>query len=141
MARLKWHIDGTSPLYIQLADSLRREIISGACGPGCRIASVRELAADAKVNPNTMQRALFELEREGLIETRGTTGKYVTEDGGILARTRREVLDSVADDLIARLSSFGCGADEISRLIADAAARHAGGMGNREKAFETEKKE
>lgn len=126
MTGLKWRIDGAAPLYIQLADSLRHAIISGGCEPGSRIASVRELAADAKVNPNTMQRALLELEREGLIETRGTTGKYVTENGDILACTRYEVLGRLADEFFARASSLGCGRDEAVRLIADAASRHVG---------------
>lgn len=114
---MTWHIDGTSPIYLQLADDLRHAIISGERPAGERIASVRELAADAKVNPNTMQRALSELEREGLIETRGTTGKYVTDNSEILARTREAALDLVISEFTERLSALGCTTAEAVRRI------------------------
>lgn len=107
-----WHIDGNSPLYLQLADDLRRAIISGECPAGDRIASVRELAADAKVNPNTMQRALFELEREGLVETHGTSGKFVTDDESRVAKARESALDKLISEFIERISTLGCSADD-----------------------------
>lgn len=109
---MTWHIDGSAPLYLQLADNLRHAIIGGEYPAGVRIASVRELAADAKVNPNTMQRALFELEREGLIETHGTTGKYVTDDADILTRTREAALDGIISDFLKSLGTLGYGIDE-----------------------------
>lgn len=109
---MTWHIDGTSPLYLQLADDLRRAIISGEHPSGERIASVRELASDAKVNPNTMQRALLELEREGLVETHGTSGKFVTDDESIIECARKKAVDELISEFTARLSALGCDLDE-----------------------------
>ncbi len=113
----EWHIDGTAPLYLQLADSIKRAIISGKLSPGSRIMSVRELAFDAKVNPNTMQRALSELERDGLINTRGTTGKYVTDDRETLSRARDDVINILISDFTKRMAALGCDRDDTVRRI------------------------
>ena len=77
------------PIYIQLVEMLRIQIVSGKLKKGERIPSVRELALTARVNPNTMQKALAELEDEGLIYTERTNGKYVTEDGTEYAITKQ----------------------------------------------------
>lgn len=121
---MTWHIDGTSPLYLQLADDLRRAIISGEHPSGERIASVRELAADAKVNPNTMQRALLELEREGLVETHGTSGKFVTDDNGIIECARKKAVDELISEFTARLSALGCDTEEAILHIRKGADNH-----------------
>ena len=121
MKRLMWHIDGSAPLYLQLASSLRYSIVSGERPAGSRIESVRDLAADAKVNPNTMQRALVELEREGLIETRTTTGRFVTDDASIIERTRRDALDELIAEFTVRLHAIGCGSDEAAKHIKELA--------------------
>ncbi len=127
MKRLKWQISGDLPLYLQLADSLRHAIVSGTLEAGERIASVRELAADAKVNPNTMQRALFELERDALIETHTTTGKYVTADSEVIERARLSILDELIAEFTSRLYSIGCDSDEAVRRIKETAdIREAG---------------
>ena len=104
---MKWNIDGSSPLYLQLADDLRYAIICGELPAGARIPSVRELAADSRVNPNTMQRALFELEREGLVITRGTSGKFVTDDGTALSEARETALELLITDFTSRASALG----------------------------------
>lgn len=81
--------DNDRPIYIQLIEQLEMHIVSGGLQPGERLKSVREYALISKVNPNTMQRALAELEERGLIYTERTNGKFVTEDKELL-RTYKE---------------------------------------------------
>ena len=110
---MTWNIDGAAPVYLQLADSIRYAIICGEFPKGSRIASVRELSSDAKVNPNTMQRALFELEREGLIMTHGTSGKFVTGEDSIIAAARQSALSALTEDLTKRAAALGFTAEEV----------------------------
>ena len=84
---MKFDFDNEKPIYLQLIEGVRVAIVSGELPPGSRIPPVRELAMQARINPNTVQRALAELEEEGLIFTERTNGKYVTEDA---ARIRAE---------------------------------------------------
>ena len=73
-------MDDSRPIYIQLASKIQSDIISGVYKPGDKLPSVRDLAMDAAVNPNTMQKALTELERGGLIYTQRTSGRFISED-------------------------------------------------------------
>ena len=75
-----WTLDKNRPIYLQLVETLQSRIVSGAYPPGAKIDSVRDLAAEAAVNPNTMQRALAELEQSGLLRAERTAGRFVTED-------------------------------------------------------------
>ena len=113
----EWHIDGTAPLYIQLADNIKLAIIQGRLLPGARIASVRDLAFDAKVNPNTMQRALTELEREGLIETHGTAGRFVAMNEEVLKSIKDRVIDGLVSDFIKKMKALDCDREEAVRRI------------------------
>ena len=79
------------PIYIQLVEMLRHQIVSGKLKMGERIPSVRELALTAKVNPNTMQKALAELESEGLLFTERTNGKFVTTDVELIEKVKRNL--------------------------------------------------
>ena len=83
--------DNERPIYIQLVEKIRIEIISGKLKSGERIPSVRELALTARVNPNTMQKALVELENEGLVYTERTNGKFVTENKELIERIKKEL--------------------------------------------------
>ena len=77
---MQWNFDGNAPIYTQLVDQIKLGIVSGEWIPGQRVPAVRELAVEAGVNPNTMQRALQELERQGLMFSQRTSGRFVTED-------------------------------------------------------------
>ncbi len=112
-----WKLDGTLPLYIGLAAELRTAIICGTFKKGEKLPGVRELAFDAKVNPNTMQRALFELEREGLLKTKGTTGRFVTEDSAIIADARHLMLSGLAESFVRKCRSIGAELEEIADMI------------------------
>lgn len=118
---MDWHIDGSEALYLQLAADLRHAIICGALAAGSRIPSVRELASDARVNPNTMQRALSELERDGLVITHGTSGKFVTDESGALDSARQRELLSLALDFKSRAEALGFTVGEAAEYV----LRHA----------------
>ena len=81
---MPWSFQADTPIYTQLVARLQEQIVSGAYPPGSKLPSVRDLAADAGVNPNTVQRAFAELERLGLIYTQRTSGKFVTEDAAAI---------------------------------------------------------
>ena len=85
------------PIYMQIMNRVRESIASGELAPGERGASVREMAADFEVNPNTMQRALNELEREGLLVSERTAGRFVTTDRKLIAQLKREAAEDAAD--------------------------------------------
>lgn len=76
---MPWEFDKSTPVYFQIAETVRRRIVCGEYGRGSQLPSVRDLAVEAAVNPNTVQRAFMSLEDDGLIETRGTMGRFVTD--------------------------------------------------------------
>ena len=85
---MEWHFRNDQPIYTQLTQQITLAILSGSIPSGGRLPTVRELAADAGVNPNTMQRALTELERDGLVYSQRTSGRYVTEDQTAIMEAR-----------------------------------------------------
>ena len=85
---MNWQFSNDAPIYAQLIGQIRAGIVSGAFSPGERLPSVRDLAMEASVNPNTMQRALTELERDGLVYSQRTSGRYVTEDQTAIMEAR-----------------------------------------------------
>ncbi len=101
MQVIQFKFDNERPIYLQLVEQLRVAIVSGAYAAGSRLPSVRELAVMAKVNPNTMQKALTELESDRLIFTERTNGKYVTNDQRLLAKIKTEL----ASDLVQKYTS------------------------------------
>ena len=87
---MKFEFDNKIPIYIQLVEQLKNHIISGNLKPGERLPWVRDLAMQTKVNPNTMQKALVELEELSLIYTERTNGKYVTTDTSLINKYKEE---------------------------------------------------
>jgi len=85
---MSWELDGERPIYTQLLEQLQLRIIAGVYQAGQRLPSVRDLAQEAAVNANTMQRALTELEHAGLVHAQRTAGRFITEDQGRIAATR-----------------------------------------------------
>lgn len=104
---MEYYFDNERPIYLQLVEMLKVEIVSGRLKSGEKLPSVRDFAAEAKVNPNTMQRALAELEREGLIFTERTNGKYVTRNESLIASQRRTLAASIAEDFLRRMEQIG----------------------------------
>ena len=101
MQVIQFKFDNERPIYLQLVEQLRIAIVSGAYAAGSRLPSVRELAVMAKVNPNTMQKALTELESDQLVFTERTNGKFVTNDQRLLAKIKTEL----ASDLVQKYTS------------------------------------
>ncbi|MCI8361305.1 MAG: GntR family transcriptional regulator [Clostridiales bacterium] len=98
---------------------IKQAIVSGGWLPGGRIPSVRELALQYQVNPNTMQRALAELEREGLLYAERTAGRFVTKDGDRIAALRRETAGRLLQETFQQLASMGYTKEEIRRLMTE----------------------
>ncbi len=92
---MEWKFAGSLPVYLQIMEHFRGAVLTGVFRPGDKIPSVRDLAAQARVNPNTMQRAMSELEREGLLLAHGTLGRFVTDDPAVLEKLRQQRTDKV----------------------------------------------
>lgn len=105
------------PIYLQIVSEIKKQIISGKLVPGERIPSVRELALTHKVNPNTMQKALIELEENGLIKTERTNGKFVTEDEKIINKIKNDYADNLTQNYLSEMISLGITKQEIKERI------------------------
>lgn len=116
---MKWKINDSSPIWMQLAEQLQTEIISGGFPPGSRLPSVREFAAEAGVNPNTMQRALSELESRGLIVTNRTAGRNVTGDLEAIQKLRGEKVRQEVLDFLKKMEDLGYSSGEIRSVLED----------------------
>ena len=101
------------PIYMQIMNRVREAVASGELAPGQRVASVREMAADFEVNPNTMQRALNELEREGLLVSERTAGRFVTTDRQLIAQLKREAAEEAADTFRREMMALGFSEEEM----------------------------
>ena len=114
---MNWQFSNDAPIYAQLIRQIRAGIVSGAFSPGERLPSVRDLAMEAGVNPNTMQRALTELEREGLLVSGGTSGRSVTEDEAVLAAMREQTLEELARECAEKFMVFGVTPSQAAQLL------------------------
>ena len=114
---MAWSFASDRPVYVQLAERLRKKIISSEYSAGEQIPSVRQLAAETAVNPNTVQRALAELEGEGLLEVRGALGKFVTEDREVIERSRREQAKSLVRSFVASAAEMSIPTEELISMI------------------------
>lgn len=119
--------DGGRPIYAQLVERLQGRIIGGEYPPGSRLDSVRDLAAAAGVNPNTMQRALAELERRGLVYTERTAGRFVTNDTERIEAVRTETIENELRQFAGRMQAIGCPPARLAQLFAELAAQRQGG--------------
>jgi len=101
------------PIYVQIMNRVREAVAAGELKPGDRVAPVREMAQDFEVNPNTMQRALNELEREGLLVSERTAGRFVTEDKELISRLRSEMAVDTVDAFRREMAALGYSDDEM----------------------------
>ena len=112
-------IDDSRPIWIQLVDDFRMRIVTGIWPAGTRIPSVRDLATQAGVNPNTVQRALAELDRSGLTVTERTAGRFVTADAAVLDAVRRELAVGATDTFIAAVTAIGMDLAQAGETLAE----------------------
>ena len=109
--------DNNTPIYIQIVEKIKMEIISGKLKKGERLPSVRELALTVKVNPNTMQKALVELENQKLIYTERTNGKYVTNDIKIINKLKKEIINQKIKNLINDMDKIGITSKDVFKYL------------------------
>jgi len=114
---MDWNFRQDAPIYSQIIEGFKLSIASGELRPGEKLRSVRELAAWAGVNPNTMQRALSELEREGLVYAQRTSGRYVTEEESAVARVRRQLASERLSEFTAFMNRLGYAGEDIIGFI------------------------
>ncbi len=114
---MAWNLDSGRPIYIQLVERIELAVISGRYEPGDKIPSVRELAVEAGVNPNTMQKAMSDLEREGLLYTERTSGRFVTEDRVLIDKMRKELAAAQIQEFMKKMNQMGFEKDDILHLI------------------------
>lgn len=114
---MNWKFTGDRPVYQQIMSLIRGAILRGELPPGGKIPSVRDLAAEAQVNPNTMQRAMTELEREGLLVGGGTSGRTVTEASEILEQLRNRTLEALARECAEKFMVFGITPTQAAQLL------------------------
>lgn len=114
---MEWKLTDDRPIWLQLAEQLTRRIITGVYPPGSKLPPVRELAAEAGVNPNTMQRALAQLEQDGLAKADRTAGRMVTQDTGVLDRVRGEQAKVVIDQYFNAMAELGYSRTQAAALL------------------------
>ena len=114
---MNWQFSNDAPIYAQLIGQIRAGIVSGAFSPGERLPSVRDLAMEAGVNPNTMQRALTELERDGLVYSQRTSGRYVTEDTVLIERLRAATAEKIAAEFLEKMQGIGYSPAQVAELL------------------------
>ena len=114
---MEWNFRNDQPIYSQLTQRLTEAIVSGIYAPGEKLPSVRELALEAGVNPNTVQRSLTELEREGLVFSQRTAGRFVTENENMIVNAKLRIADERVSEFLRSMKTLGCGRQEIISLI------------------------
>jgi len=114
---MKFVFDNNLPIYIQLVEQLKKQIISGTIPPGSRLPSVRELASITKVNPNTMQKALASLEELKLIYTERTNGKFVTDDKNLLNKFKEKFAHELLKEYFENMQSIGFTKEDTIKYI------------------------
>lgn len=116
---MPWNLDSDRPIYLQLMERIQHDIISGTYRPGDKLPSVRELAMEASVNPNTMQKALSELERIGLVHSRRTSGRFITEDETMTKKLKTETAAKHIREFLKSMEHLGLTRQEILELVQD----------------------
>ena len=115
--QIEFTFDNDRPIYLQIVEQLESMIISGKLPPSSKLPSIRELATKARVNPNTIQRALAELERKNLIYTERTNGKFVSKNLARLVDTREEHIKNRVAEFVAEMQTLGVSDRELIRII------------------------
>ncbi|WP_405112383.1 GntR family transcriptional regulator [Paenibacillus sp. FSL K6-1217] len=111
--------DNNQPIYLQIMNYIKGEIVTGKLKPGDKIPSVRELAAELQINPNTVQRTFQELERETIVETRRGMGRYVTGSEETILTVKKEMAQGVLERFIRGMQELGFQGEDILAAVAE----------------------
>ena len=114
---MAWALDSGRPIYAQIIERVQLDIMTGHYKPGEKLPSVRDLASEAAVNPNTMQKALSELEQSGLLYTQRTSGRFITEDTELIQRMKTTLATMQVREFIHKMRQIGLDDTEILQLI------------------------
>lgn len=114
---MAWNLQSDRPIYAQLVEQIQRMIVTGVFPAGSRLPSVRELAVEAAVNPNTMQRALARLEEDGLLYTQRTSGRYVTEETNRIMQAKEAMAGEFIRQFIENMEKLGYTREQAMELI------------------------
>lgn len=114
---MAWNLQSDRPIYAQLVEQIQRMIVTGVFPAGSRLPSVRELAVEAAVNPNTMQRALARLEEDGLLYTQRTSGRYVTEETKRIMQAKEAMAGELIRQFIENMEKLGYTRKQAMELI------------------------
>ena len=117
---MDWSFQSDAPIYTQLVEQIKVAIVTGVFPPGERLPSVRDLATEAGVNPNTMQRALAQLESEQLVYSQRTAGRFVTEDSRVIDAAKRELAQQHVERFLEAMHRLGIEREEIDGLLRQA---------------------
>ena len=117
---MQWKLSDDRPIYVQLMETITAAIASGPLAAGSRLPSVREMAAQAGVNPNTMQRALAELERDGLLYSQRTAGRFVTDQSDRITQKRKELAMQQIRIFLSSMKEMGYTSEQTLNLIQQA---------------------
>ncbi|MBR3586983.1 MAG: GntR family transcriptional regulator [Oscillospiraceae bacterium] len=114
---MEWKFRSDLPIYSQLVEQIKLGIVSGKLLPGERLMSVRDMATEAGVNPNTMQRALQELERDGMVYSQRTAGRFVTENMQVIERAKKKFAEEQIRSFLEAIKKLGYQWEEILALL------------------------
>lgn len=115
--------NNSTPIYLQLADEWRRLIVINSWPPASKVPSVRDLATEYGVNPNTVQRALSELEREGLAQSQRTLGRFITEDEALIQQTKETLTTALIESFVQEVKSLNLDRNSLKRALNEALGR------------------
>lgn len=118
---MHWEFTPDAPIYIQVVKQFEQMIASGVLAPGDRLLSVREFAVQANVNPNTMQKAFSELEIRGLVYTKRTSGRFITEDTERIAALKRQLAQKETERFFGEMKRLGYSCEEAAEFISEKA--------------------
>ena len=116
---MSWTFDNKKPIYLQIMEKIKLQIVSHTLEPNQQLPTVRELASEAGVNPNTIQRALSDLEREGFVYSKRTTGRFVTEDKELIAQSRKQLSEEELEHFVSSMTHFVYEKEELPGVVGD----------------------
>lgn len=114
---MPWNLNSDRPIFVQIIEHLQIDIITGVYKPGDKLPSVRDLAAEAGVNPNTMQKALSDFESTGLVHSERTSGRFITNDDNLIKELRKSLVDVQIDEFFKNMGKLGFTGKEIIQLV------------------------
>ncbi len=117
VTRVTWNLDQNRPIYTQIVERIQMDIVSGVYAPGSQLPSVRSLALDAGVNPNTIQRAMAELERSDLVQSQRTSGRFITEDTEMIQSLRKRMAKEEIEAFLQKMKDLGLSIEDVIAIL------------------------